>query len=141
MKRRAAVWAGGLALLGLCWARCSPAPPDPPDPRGLDVEPLVEQRIVEATAAVRAQPESAEAWGRLGVIYDIHRLGDRALPCYDRAASLDPEDWRWPYFIGLTHRESDQQAALRAFERAVELRPDYPPLRFYLGYGYLLSER
>jgi tetratricopeptide (TPR) repeat protein len=96
--------------------------------------------LVEATEAVRAEPDSAEAWGRLGTIYDIHRLGEQAIPCYDHATELEPDNWRWLYFSGLALRESDQQAALSKFARAAELQPDYPPLRFYLGYGHLLSE-
>jgi len=99
------------------------------------------QRIEEATEEVRAEPSSGPLWGRLGEIYDIHRLGEQARACYERAEALDPEEWRWPYFAGLVLRENDQQAALARFERAVELNPDYAPLRFYIGMSYLLAER
>ncbi len=128
------------AVLGLALCACSP-PPQPPDPSAIEAEPLVEQRILEATQAVREAPTSSTAWGRLGEIYDVHRFGEQALVCYRRAAGLDSNEWRWPYFAGLVLRESDQDAAIAEFRRAVELQPDYAPLHFYLGQGYLLTEQ
>ncbi len=103
-------------------------------------EVLVEQKIREATAAVREQPDSADRWGRLGVVYDIHRFFDQALDCYETASRLDPQEWRWPYFSGIVLRETHQGAALDRFTRAAELKPDHPPLQLYLGFTHFLEE-
>jgi superkiller protein 3 len=119
---------------------CGEPPPAPPATDTVDAEPLVEQRILEATAEVKAEPNSADAWGRLGEIYDIHRFGEQALACYEQASRLDPDEWLWPYFSGIVSRESDQAAAAAYFERAIELNPDYAPSHLYVGAAYLLLE-
>jgi tetratricopeptide (TPR) repeat protein len=119
---------------------CAEPPPDPPDTAGIEAEPLVEQRILEATDAVRAEPSSAEAWGRLGAIYDIHRFGEQALECYAQASEMNPDEWVWPYFSGVILRDNDQAGAATEFERAIELKPDYPPIHLYVGAAYLLLE-
>jgi len=126
-------------VLGLCFVACSSGV-QPPEPPADIVETLVAERIAEATAAVEEASNSAAAWGRLGTIYDVHVYFDRAIECYDRALELDPENFQWPYFSGIALRENDQAAALEAFQRAVALNPDYPPLRLYLGYGHFLEE-
>jgi tetratricopeptide (TPR) repeat protein len=126
-------------LLGALLAACSSGV-QPPEPPADVVETLVAERIAEATAAVREAPHSADAWGRLGTVYDVHVYFDRAIECYDRASELDPSEFRWPYFSGIVLRENDQDAAVDAFTRAVEIRPDYAPLRLYLGFGHFLEE-
>ena len=132
---------GRLSLLAGLAAGCGSPPEGLPDPGAIDAEPQVEQRIQEATDDVRRDPSSAASWGRLGEIYDLHRFAEQALACYARASELDPQEWRWPYFSGLVLRETDQAASIAKLERALELKPDYAPARFYLGMGYLLSER
>jgi tetratricopeptide (TPR) repeat protein len=126
-------------LLGAFLVACGSGV-QPPEPPADVAEPLVAGRIAAATAAVREALNSADAWGRLGTVYDVHVYFDRALECYDRASELDPDEFRWPYFSGIVLRENDQAAALRAFARAVELKPDYAPLRLYLGFGHFLEE-
>jgi len=129
-----AVW---LCVLVLGGCRQDTEPPAPP----LDsAEPLVAERIREATEAVRADRSSAATWGRLGEIYDIHRFAEPALACYAEAERLDPADWRWPYFSGIVLRESDRARSLAAFERALTLQPDYPTLHVYLGLAALTAE-
>ena len=126
-------------MLGVVLTACDSGVQPPAPPPDI-VETLVSEKIAEATAAVSEAPKSAQAWGRLGNIYDVHRFFDRALRCYDRASEVDPGDWRWPYFSGIVLRETDQRAALQAFSRAVELQSEYAPLQLYLGFGHLLEE-
>ena len=122
------------------FAGCAEPPPAPPATDAIEAEPLVVQRILEATEAVNADPTSAEAWGRLGEIYDIHRLGVQALACYEQASKIDPDQWLWPYFSGIVTRDNDQAAAVAYFERAIELNPDHAPTHLYIGAAYLLLE-
>jgi tetratricopeptide (TPR) repeat protein len=90
---------------------------------------------------VRENPGSAEAWGRLGEVYDVHRLNDQAVECYDRAIDLDPAAWRWDYFAGLNLSGTDRAEAGRRFERALEHEARYPPLWLHAGWTRLLDER
>ena len=129
-----------LLLAGIVLGGCSePDTPLPQVPKGIE-EALVAERIAEATAAVEEQPDASDRWGRLGVVYDIHRFPERALDCYERASLLDPGEWRWPYFSGIVLRETDQTAALEQFARAAALQPAHAPLELYLGFGHFLDE-
>ena len=89
---------------------------------------------------MNAEPTSAEAWGRLGEIYDIHRFGVQALTCYEQASKIDPDEWLCRYFSGIVARENDQAASVAYFERAIELNPDHAPTHLYIGAAYLLLE-
>jgi len=127
-----------IAMCVLIAAGCGRAA-EPPEPRVEGTEPLVAERIREATGAVRSDPTAA-AWGRLGQIYDIHRIAEPALASYAEAERLAPDDWRWPYFSGIVLRESDRSGSVAAFERAARLEPSYAPLHVYLGLAFLAAE-
>ncbi len=146
--RRRCLLAGGAVLLAvLCglvihqwhpWRYGRVAPPAP----NLDgVEPPVARRIRQALDQVERELYSAEAWGRLAAVFDVHDLLPEAVVCYRRAERLNPEDYRWPYFAGICLHTSDQQAARVCFERAADLRPDYAPVHVYLGRSLLFAER
>jgi tetratricopeptide (TPR) repeat protein len=113
---------------------------EPPNPSLDTVEPFVARRILAATEAVRAEPGSANLWGQLGEVYDLHDLTAEAVFCYEQAGRLDPTEWRWPYYVGILLRTSDQGTALTRFERAAELAPDYASIHFYIGYGRYQAE-
>jgi tetratricopeptide (TPR) repeat protein len=132
--RGVALWLGVLVLAG-CGKKV-----EPPAPPTEGAEPLVLARLHEATEAVSADRKSATAWGRLGEIYDVHRLAEPALVCYAEAERLAPEDWRWPYFTGIVLRESDRVRSLAALERAAKLQPSYAPLQIYLGLAAFAAE-
>jgi len=128
-----------IVIVGVALTACSDSSPAPPDPPANVEESLVAEKIAAATAAVRDRPSSA-TWGRLGVVYDIHRFAGRALDCYDRASQLDPKEWLWPYFSGIVLRETNHSASLEKFSHAAGLQPAHVPLELYLGFGHLLAE-
>jgi tetratricopeptide (TPR) repeat protein len=101
----------------------------------------VRARIREASDAVRREPRSGEAWGRLGAVHEIHGFYAEAITCYARASELDPSDGRWPYFAGLCLRRSDQEKAALSFLRAARLRPDHVPVLVTLAEALLKLER
>lgn len=120
-----------LALACTAVLRCGGGGSDLPALDG--AEPRVAERIRDAAAAVEREPESAAAWGRLGIVYDVNGFEPEAVPCYERAQALDAAEWRWPYFAGLALLRNDRQTARRQLELAVTRKPDYPPIHFYLG--------
>jgi tetratricopeptide (TPR) repeat protein len=89
---------------------------------------------------VRNEPASAQAWGRLGEVFDANDLEEQALICYAVAQELDPDAWRWPYLAGLLLSTRDPAAALEQLARAAELEPNYAALRFHLGHAHYLAE-
>jgi tetratricopeptide (TPR) repeat protein len=113
---------------------------DPPAPALDDLDVSLARAIAEATREVVANPYSAEAWGTLGGVFDVHDFDEEAIACYARAERLDPADFRWPYFLGYTRRLSDQEAALADLHRAEAIDPDFPPLHIHLGRAALLMD-
>jgi tetratricopeptide (TPR) repeat protein len=113
----------------------------PPAPATDGMEAPLATRIATLTAAVRADPTVAEAWGRLGGVFDVHELDAEAIRCYEEAERLQPKDFRWPYFLGISRAVGDQGAAVDDFRRAAALRPDHAPVHVHLGRGLLFTEQ
>ncbi len=106
-----------------------------PDPDTSSMQPRVARRILEARVDVMVDPASAEAWGRFGAVCDAHRLYDEAAACYERAAGLDPGDFRWPYLSAIVSgaRGDDPSRVAALFEETLHLRPDYAPAHLRLA--------
>lgn len=100
------------------------------------LEPPLARLIAERTAAVRADPYAAEAWGRLGIVYDVHDMPREAIACYERAQRLDPAEFRWPYFLALCELPTDHGAARAELLAARAIRDDYAPLELHLARSY-----
>jgi tetratricopeptide (TPR) repeat protein len=133
----AALLCAALLIVVACGEAEPPADPhvEVPEPDLTKMEPQVEKRLKETRAAVLANPQSAIAWGRFGMVSHAHDLFDEATVAYRQAWRLDPADKRWPYFLGdvLSIVGTDLEAAEQALRRAMELYPDYAPAHMRLG--------
>jgi tetratricopeptide (TPR) repeat protein len=124
---RLAVVAGLALVAGAGWYGwrwyTTPVPPA----ISLDnVEPAVIKAVQAARQQVVEQPRSAEAWGELGMTLEANGFYPQAQVCYAQAEELDPQDRRWPYFLGMLQlwsKGSPGQAAegLRHLRGAVAL--------------------
>lgn len=124
----AAILVSRLVFVG----RAGPEPPLPADSARLD--PTVGRLVREAHAKTVRSPESAAAWGQLGMVYEANELLDPALPCYARAAELAPDEVRWPYRSARVHRKLGRiPDAIACMEQAVELDPRVAVVRWQLG--------
>jgi len=132
----AALWMSALFL-----ACQQPAPPALPVIDAASLEPLIAGRIQQRLDRVTERPSSAEAWGRLGMVLDVHDMASEAVYCYEQAQELDEDDFRWPYLLGVLKRGSHPTESLAHFSRAAQLNDDYAPLHVYLGRAYLLNEQ
>ncbi len=103
----------------------------------VSAETALAKTVQAALAGVEAHPYSADVWGQLATILDVHDLRTEAIECYTRAATLDPSDYRWPYCLAVCQRLTDQEAAVQSLQRAAELEPGYAPIHAYLGDGLL----
>jgi tetratricopeptide (TPR) repeat protein len=124
--------------------RAGPAgPADLPEVDLAAMEPQVAERFRESRQAVLADPLSAAAWGRFGMVAHAHELFDEAAVAYRRAQALDSADVRWPYFLGdvLSVQGEELDAAEAAFRRALELEPDYAPAHWRLGAAAIAQGR
>ena len=107
----------GMILLGVIgtswWLVTRPARVIMPIPQ-IDLEscpPAVAKSISRAVKAVERQPDSGEAWGYLGMMLFAHQFELETNQCLEQAANLAPEDYRWPYLLGLNQSVSDRRAA------------------------------
>lgn len=78
--------------------------------------------------------EKARALGRLGSLYLLYDFTDSAEPALENARSLAPDEFEWPYYLGVLHtRDGDLIPGLRSFERCLEIRPQDLAARIRLG--------
>jgi tetratricopeptide (TPR) repeat protein len=103
------------------WWRPHPASLALPEPDLAGTDPAVTAAIESAQAAVRRRPQSADAWGRLGMVLAAHGFYLESIACFAQAQRLDPGELRWPYYQGVVLTLSDRDAAIVPLCRAVEL--------------------
>jgi tetratricopeptide (TPR) repeat protein len=101
-------------------------------------EPQVVTKIKNAEEDVKKNPGSDDAWGTLAMNLDVHDFSDAAIPIYKEAVSLDPSDFRWPYFISVLLAKKGDVQSLDWFERARKIKPDYVPM--LVNYGNALFQ-
>lgn len=98
-----------------------------PDPTGF--EPAVREAQLRGAAKLAGATADSEAWGELGLIFAAHGLPAAAEVCFDNAATLAPDDFRWPHLRGLALVDEQRlEEAAAAFAEAFSRRPYYPAL-------------
>ena len=76
-------------------------------------------------------------YGKLGMMYHAYKSNDGALHYYTKAASMEPSNFIWPYYQAQIHRElNDYETAHGLFEKALELKPNFPPTILNLAEYY-----
>lgn len=142
-----------LALLIACGRDTPPAAPlsesasarpslrDTPPPVMAGVEKSLQERIRASYASLesaqRAQASGADlgrAYGQVGKLLLAAELYDQAEPYLLNAASLEPGELAWPYFLAHAYRlkfQSDN--AIARFEQVLRLKPDHVPSLVWLG--------
>jgi tetratricopeptide (TPR) repeat protein len=80
----------------------------------------------------------AENLGEAGKIYHAYSLTLPARECYLNAALLAPKDFRWPYLLAkIDQQDGRMDDAIRRFQEAAVLNPDYVAVELNLGNIYL----
>jgi tetratricopeptide (TPR) repeat protein len=117
-------WIVGVAVVvfltagaaGSWWAWHRPAAVEPPMPQISDPE--IRLVVEKARQGVVDKPNSAAAWGRLGMMLEAHLFEPEADRCFAEAARLDPRDVRWPYFRFLCTPKAQPEKALAFLRQA-----------------------
>jgi tetratricopeptide (TPR) repeat protein len=103
-----------------------------PQPDLSRVDPPARDQIRTAQAALdqvlsqqnSSRTQKAAAFGRLGEIYQAYGFYDTALICYENAARLAPQSFRWQYYAGYLHqRTGEDEAAAHDYRKALTLEP------------------
>jgi len=96
-----------------------------------------------AAARATAPPQAQGiAVGSMGMILMAAFLTEEAEPCFLEAASLIPDEPRWPYFLAHLQRDrGDLAGAARYFEKVLELAPADLTTLYWLGDVHLEEGR
>src|SRR5262245_42985599 len=96
---------------------------------------VLREKVREAYAAVMANPLDASSNGKLGMVLEAYRPTDeRAEACYRRARQLEPQSFRWTYYLATVlaaQRKYDE--AIATLRHALELDPEYLPAQLKIG--------
>lgn len=112
-------------------------PPVEEPPGFQQLEPAVRRQFVQLQTGLVARigrpgvrPDIVgRAYGLNGMWHHAYRYHDEAVVYYETAARMDPATVHWPYLVGLILKDQGRtEAAMRAFERARVLAPNYLPL-------------
>ena len=107
-----------------------------------DMEPMVATELAARRAELddllreEAEPDALKgrALGRMGQLYQAHRLLEVAEACYREAQLRDPQSHAWPYYRGvLAAGRGDLATAGAALEKAVALAPGDVPAKIRLA--------
>ncbi len=91
-------------------------------------------------AAVRQDPHSGEAWGRLGKLLADYGFSGEAEPCLAEAEKRDPDNARWAYFHSLLLASTSPARSLAEARKAARIGGNEPEaVRLHLA--RLLAEQ
>lgn len=79
--------------------------------------------------AAHATSDDAELRGQLAMAYDVNGFEPRAIVVYGQAASLEPDEFNWPYFRALLQAriDTDYEGALASLDAAIAIDDGYVP--------------
>jgi protein O-GlcNAc transferase len=124
-KRGRRIWlwnlvaAGCLGIALIFWQ--APRQPEPPVVPLGTLDPELRQLIETSRVAVVHAPKSGAVWGRLGEALHAAEFFVEARFCYSNAVARDPQNFRWPYLVGILEQQGDPELAVLHLTRATEL--------------------
>lgn len=93
------------------------------------------QEVADRLAAPQADSDAlAGAYGRLGALLLLTEVEAQADACFRNARTLQPQEFRWPYYAGyLAMMAGNTDLALDYLQAAQRIDPAYPTLYLRLG--------
>lgn len=90
----------------------------------------------------RRRPGSAEAAGKLGMVYHSNLLFEQAASAYRIAARLAPKDYQWVYCQAVLQEETGgEKEQLKFLQRTLLLKPDHVPAQLKLADRFFKADR
>ena len=131
----------GLLVVASVFSAClSPGPrharplPELPRLRLESFAAAVRQQVEDAYAQAQANPTQANANGKLGMVLHAYQQYEVAASCYERARLLEPQSFRWAYYLAVVQGAVGKNAEAAALLRqALLLQPDHLPAQLRLA--------
>jgi len=131
----------GILIVAPVLSACSPTGPSQarrlpelPRLRPESFAAAVRKQVNEAYEQAQANPNQAKANGQLGMILHAYQQYDVAASCYERAQLLEPETFRWAYYLAVVQGavgKNEKAAAL--LRHALLLQSDYLPAQLRMA--------
>jgi cytochrome c-type biogenesis protein CcmH/NrfG len=103
-------------------------------PAKAQLDSQAKEAISNLEAEVTANPDSVEAWTRLGHLYYDTEQVENAIKAYTKSLELQPGNADVWTDQGVMYRRNKQpQKAIESFERAYAMQPDHVPSRLNKG--------
>ena len=111
-------------VIGVRFCFTEPPPlPEIPEVNLEGFDPEISATIRMGRYNVGQNPRISGTWSELALVLHAHGFEDQAVICYEATATLDPQNYLWPYLEGIVLHKSPRgpEAAIACFERAVSL--------------------
>lgn len=135
-------WFVGAGLIVAALAGCSGSGPEPvplPEVNLNGLAPSLAQRLRPTLKALEADPCNAAAAGRAGMLLQAYEQHGLAATYLARAQSLEPDELRWDYYLGISLGRLGRHAeAAASFRRCARIDGEFLPARQRLA-GALLD--
>ena len=103
-------------------------------------KPVVREQIKKAYERVHQNRKNGNANGQLGMILHTYKLYAHAKDFYRRAGLLQPDSFRWSYYLAIAQAHLGQKAkAINTLLTATGMKPEYLPARLRLAELLLAS--
>src|SRR5450432_4539082 len=136
-----------ILLAGACGVPSHSTQPDGhlPDLPRLAIDsfrPQIRDRVRKAYREVETKPKDSEANGRMGMLLHAFQQYEAAEICYRRARILDPNGFRWAYYLGLAQAiDGKNEEAAATLRGAIQMDPAYLPALLKMAEVLLISGR
>lgn len=103
-----------------------------------DIDQLLLKTSDHDKPATDTQGRLAKMYGNLGSLYLTHGLYTSADACFSNAILLQPDNFRWAYYLAYNaHKSGNLPVALERLQAALKLDDHYPPATSRLAQTYL----
>lgn len=106
----------------------------PPTPDLSAARPVLRERIVAAEGRARSRIAAMKGLKELSRLYHANGFYEEATQCYQGLEKLEPAEARWPHLHAtILGGFGDVEQAIRLWQTAIQMDPNYVPSRLRLG--------